>query len=283
LISKQNLTAAEVNEILQLAAICDRRDNSTVRLNEDFLQLRKETETSDFFWYEDGELVGYLGLYQFNDREIEASGMVHPDHRRRGIFSKLVEALKQEVQRRQVPKIVFFNEHISQTGAAFLQRLGAEYAFSEYSMVLREPAAPPKVHGLVIREAGEADIPEVARCLSDAFDRDYEETLASSMVRNDRPGRTRYVVQHEGRTVGTIAVIRHPDGPCTIVGFCVSPALQGRGYGREALALTIQRALAQGATEVNLEVAAQNANALRLYQTCGFEVVSAYDYHTLLV
>lgn len=148
-------------------------------------------------------------------------------------------------------------------------------------MVLREPTVPPVVHGITIREATEQDAPEVARCLADAFEREYEETLASSMVRSDRQNRTRYVVQHQGNTVGTIALIKNPDGPYTIVGFCVAPSLQGRGYGREALALTIKIALDNGATEVNLEVAAQNANALRLYETCGFEVTSAYDYYTL--
>lgn len=113
MIAKQTLTSAEISEILQLAAICDAHDNITVRLNEDFLQLRIETETSDFFWYEDGELIGYLGLYQFNNHEIEASGMVHPNHRRQGIFTALVEALKAEVTHRGIPNIVFFNEHIS--------------------------------------------------------------------------------------------------------------------------------------------------------------------------
>lgn len=281
MIAKQTLTPADVTEILQLAARCDRHDNSHVRLNEDFLQLRKETETSDFFWYENGELVGFLGLYQFNNHEIEASGMVHPEHRRKGIFSALVEALKQEVKRRGVSTIVFFNERISTTGAAFLQQQGAAYSFSEYWMVLGEPVAPPSVHGITIREATEQDASEVARCLADAFDRDYEETLASVKGGNDRQDRERFVIQHQGTTVGTIALIRLADGPCTIVGFCIAPALQGKGYGREALAQTISAALDSGATDVNLEVAVQNANALRLYQTCGFAVTSAYDYYTL--
>jgi len=59
------------------------------------------------------------------------------------------------------------------------------------------------------------------------------------------------------------------------------PEHQGRSYGRQALALAIQTALEHNRTNIELEVACENNHALRLYQSCGFEVIRANDYYVL--
>jgi len=68
-----------------------------------------------------------------------------------------------------------------------------------------------------------------------------------------------------------------------IYGFGVLPEYRGRGYGRQLLAYTMQTLLALGKTQIALEVATANKNALSLYQSCGFRETGSYDYYRFSV
>src|SRR5689334_14209728 len=130
LVAKQRLTGAEIAQIERLAQLCDAYDGATLRVNWDALVARAEQETNDFLFYEDGALVGALALYSFSRSEAEASGMVHPEHRRKGIFRALAAAAVEELRRRGIPRLVFFCDHKSRPGIAFLEAIGARYEYS---------------------------------------------------------------------------------------------------------------------------------------------------------
>ena len=133
-VSKRGLTPEEFKSVTQLANICNSYDQITLKINPTMLQTRPGDETNDFLYYENGELIGFLGLYQFNNQEIEISGMVHPEHRRRGVFFELLSAAKPEIHQRRIAKLIFINEKQSTSGKFFLESLGARYSFSEYWM-----------------------------------------------------------------------------------------------------------------------------------------------------
>lgn len=59
------------------------------------------------FSYDGLKLVGFLGLYDFGNKA-EMCGMVHPDYRRQGIFTKLLEeAIRSAVERNY--KVILLN------------------------------------------------------------------------------------------------------------------------------------------------------------------------------
>ncbi|MHB1685055.1 MAG: GNAT family N-acetyltransferase, partial [Bacilli bacterium] len=127
--SQHGLTADDYGRVAQLATLCNQSDNITLKINYDTLRTRPDDEVNDFLYYEREELIGFLGLYQFNSHEIEISGMVHPAYRRKGIFSALLSAAKQEVRQRGISKLIFINEMNSASGKSFLESLGAKYTF----------------------------------------------------------------------------------------------------------------------------------------------------------
>ena len=63
-----------------------------------------------------------------------------------------------------------------------------------------------------------------------------------------------------------------------IYGFVVAKALRGQGLGRQILKHAVSRLHTMGAKTIALEVTTTNANALGLYESCGFVQVSTYDY-----
>ena len=117
--SRQGLTAAELAEIKILADICEAYEQLHMKLNWDTLRSRPQDQTNDFLYYEHGTLVGFLAFFSFNSLEGEVSGMVHPEHRRKGIFTQLFTGARVECQRRNIPTLLLIVEHNSQSGQGF--------------------------------------------------------------------------------------------------------------------------------------------------------------------
>jgi ribosomal protein S18 acetylase RimI-like enzyme len=81
----------------------------------------------------------------------------------------------------------------------------------------------------------------------------------------------------DGTPVGRLWLsLQAPRAPGTawVYDIEVEPALRGRGYGRALLAAAERELAARGATAVGLNVFAQNATALRLYETSGYAVTA---------
>src|SRR5437660_12064453 len=106
LVKKQILTEAEATAIEQLITTCNNYEGLHMRIDVGALRQRAGNEANDFLYYEDDYLVGYLYVEGWGSRDREIAGMVHPDYRRRGIFSSLLAAAKEECYQRDVRKLI---------------------------------------------------------------------------------------------------------------------------------------------------------------------------------
>jgi len=75
--------------------------------------------------------------------------------------------------------------------------------------------------------------------------------------------------QQEKNSIG-FYVGEYVVGEATLMDICVSPAMQGEGYGKVLLKQFLAQAKQQGATKVFLEVRAKNISAQMLYMNAGF-------------
>ena len=66
-----------------------------------------------------------------------------------------------------------------------------------------------------------------------------------------------------------------------IYGLGVLPEFRGKGFGRAILTFGVEKLKDANATEVMLQVAAENGTALNLYKSCGFQETSVMDYFEL--
>ncbi|SDO76043.1 Acetyltransferase (GNAT) family protein [Paenibacillus sp. yr247] len=93
----------------------------------------RESDQLDFFYYENDELIAFLGLYAFGST-VEVCGMVKPSERRKGHFDRLFQQGMERVEQNGYKKILLNASAGSEAVHAFLSKQGAEYAFSEYQM-----------------------------------------------------------------------------------------------------------------------------------------------------
>lgn len=287
------LQQRELEEIKRLALSCNQADGIRLKLNWDMLEERSSEVTNDFLYYHDGILVGFLGIYMFKSSEAEINGMVHPEYRRQGIFSTLVEGAKRVCEERKIPELLFICQSGCVSGSSFVEAAGAKYSFSEYRMELdphlyqqhRQKACPfertQTLQARVkLRQATRQDVELLVELNREGFSmterdtRDYvDQTIGAETDKT-------YIAELDRLPIGKLG-IQIEGNSAYMYGFCVKTAFRGQGYGRTILTRTITKLLEQQhVTHIVLEVAVKNEGALRLYESCGFIRRYVYDYYS---
>ncbi|GIP40362.1 GNAT family N-acetyltransferase [Paenibacillus sp. J31TS4] len=289
IVARRSLSKDELGMLKELADRVNAEDGIAIKLNWETLKGRKGRETNDYCYYAGGRLVGFLGLYIFRDEEAEVSGLVHPDYRRQGIFTRLVKRAADDCSARGIPQLLFICPRDSGSGHAFLRSWGADYSFSEY--VMERPAGvsdDPQVdrsgegrkpaEGVTLVEASLKDRAVLGRMnrLGFAMPEKEAEEYAGAFL--GKPGEATYIGLLDGEPAGKICV-QFSSSHSFLYGFTVLPAFRSKGIGRAMLEQTIDAVQHhQGDKPVRLEVALENKGALQLYLSCGFQERAIQDY-----
>jgi ribosomal protein S18 acetylase RimI-like enzyme len=267
------LTIKQLYDIKELQKACEAFEPIQLKLNWDMLETRPENEVHDFFHYEGEQLIGFLGLYGFGNK-VELCGMVHPDYRKRGIFKELFMRAEKLIEEKRYKVILLNAPSDSESAKLFLHTIPCSYSFSEYQMKW-EKKELDRQEEVKLRIATTSDRELEIRLDVECFG--FEEGDAREY--NDRILHVddHFIIEADGRSVGKMR-IAHTDGEAWIYGFAILPEYQGKGIGRKALTNVVLEEQQKG-YPIFLEVEAKNANALRLYQSCGFHAYHSQDYY----
>ena len=244
---------------------------------------RQAFGSSDSFLVFDGaDLIGYAHLPFVP--EPEACLMIHPDHRRRGVGSALLRAMRAELPIRGLAQCVLLCDEASKSGKAFLRARGIGRQSSEFRLeldgthVVRSRRAIP---GLTIRAGGVADVAALIHIRAAAFG-DEERDVVDHIERGLREKRRRFhLALLNGVPVGMLRAGEF-SGIGDISAFGVLPGHQGQGIGRAMLLDAIDSLTREGHRRIAIEVATENPGALGLYKSCGFHVVSEFGFYRLI-
>lgn len=271
------LSSKQLYEIKELQKVCEAGESFQLKLNWDMLETRPENEIYDFFHYEDGKLVGFIGLYGFGNK-VELCGMVHPKFRRKGVFTKLFKDAKRLTEERKYKQILLNAPSNSESAKGFLQTISCSYSFSEHQMKWEEKEL---VHNddVSLRPSTPEDLEIEIQLEVQCFGFE-EEDAREYNEQQIRLVDEYYMIQFSEHTVGKMRV-SHTNGEAWIYGFAILPEFQGKGIGRKALMNVVMKEHKEG-YPIFLEVEAKNANALRLYESCGFKAYHSQDYYEKL-
>lgn len=240
---------------------------------------------NEFLCFNGSLLIGYMGICSFGGAKspFEITGMVDPDYRRRGVFSKLYELAVAECKRRNAGGILALCDRKSASGQAFIKNSGVTYIYSEFEMYLQNKSkeiSEDKLCGISLRKAGNQDAPELARQNRIYFGGGTDEIGDEEIIvpeDEEKRGVTAYLAIKDGIIIGKVN-LQIFNGIGGIYGLGVLPEYRGKGLGRAVLLNAVEKLRESDAKEIMLQVAAQNARALNLYKSCGFEETSVMDY-----
>jgi ribosomal protein S18 acetylase RimI-like enzyme len=287
IIIKENLTSKYYSDISDLERICREKDKIALKLELDYKINRSKSSSNElkvnneFMYYQDQVLVGYIGILQFEKNDMEINGMVHPDYRRRGVFSELYGQVLQEFNKRTVDRMLLLTDHNSLSGVKFVKNTNALYENSEYEMFLNNIVSERKESTrIALRQATNKDAREIAIQNALYFNDTFDENQITLLENEENEGYDIFVAELDSKVIGKIN-LEVNRGIGGIYGFGVRPEYRGMGYGREILMKSIKKLKEENSNKIMLQVATKNENALNLYKSCGFEVTSTMDYYAI--
>jgi ribosomal protein S18 acetylase RimI-like enzyme len=290
------LTVELAEQIAALEKSCVDYDGTALKLELDYKlacareanaesnadSVAKSDEKNEFLaWY--GErLVGFIGICSFGGSTMEVNGMVEPDFRKHGIFTALFESVKMEWLKRSKLPMLLLTDRNSTAGQAFVRKVGAIHAHSEYEMILdlTKKVVPSSSEIIRLRQATNDDAQQVAFQNAIYFGESMENVPLIMPEDEAKRGLTIYIAEVGESIIGKVNLQRTGDLGA-IYGLGVLPEFRGRGLGRAILLSAVETFKADGYEKVMLQVEAMNDTALSLYLSCGFEMTSTMDYFEL--
>lgn len=271
---------------------CISEDHTALKLELDYKLGCADTEVNcshpkninEFMYFDGEELIGYIGICPGRSGIIEVNGMVHPDYRRRGVFTQLYNLVESQWTRRNSGTMLLLCDRDSASGQAFIQRTGTRYLNSEYEMYLDAAdfnKATYLSQGIILRKATNHDAREIAHQNSIYFDELHDDDGDTELIlpeAEEQKGLIIFIAEKEQEIIGKVH-LQLTAAYGGIFGLGVLPEHRRRGYGREILLGAAEKLTEMGAQKIMLQVAAENANALKLYQSCGFVYTSIMDYY----
>ena len=278
-----SLTPDEMAEVVALKGVCDAFEGLDLKLGYGAADPAQADYPAALLARVEGRLVGYCSL-DGDESVAEMCGMVHPEWRRRRIGIRLFDMARAGFVEAGGRQIFAVCEDASESGRVFLRMLAGQRAFSEYRMTLRhEPSAPEAARAgqagaLTIERARPEDYQPLAAALARAFDNTEERLLGDLTSASAVATEQVYVARLAGAIIGGFRLSVMPDA-IGIYAFGIDRGYQRQGWGRRMLARACALAQAQGAPRVSLEVDTDNAAAIALYQSSGFETGVTYGYY----
>ncbi len=284
IILKEWINEKYYREIKGLENICIQRDSISFKLELEYkLSNLKQSEIfnniNEFMFYTNNLLIGYIGIGDFGGASLEINGMVHPDYRKMGVFSKLFSLVKDEWMKRKHKEMLLLSDKKSVSGIKFIKNVSESYDHSEYDMFLNINMVPTlEQYSLSLKSAIKTDCAKVAKMDSEFFDIIVKED--DEYIIENIENETTFIASADNIDIGKVRIELN-NGVGGIYGLGILSNYRGNGYGRELLLSSISKLINMGADKIVLQVETNNKNALSLYKSCGFEENYVMEYYKL--
>lgn len=287
----RGLSGSDLRAIADLQRRAVEVDGGRLKLEWPTLWTRPSDEVNDFCVLDGERLIGFAGIYSHGGIP-ELAGMVDPLHRRSGIGTALLDAVRTELAARGPAHALLVCPRTPGGGAGFARSHGGTADHSEHALELQgAPADGPTLPSISLRPALPVDADRISRLLRDGFGHD-DATIADRLAREDDHVAVVLGDETTGDEVTGEQVIgylrlefddadREAVATGSVYGFVIDAAHRGRGIGRDVLRRCCLELIGRGAERVALEVATDNEHALALYTSLGFTHLTTEDYFRL--
>lgn len=205
----------------------------------------------DYFLLYDGNVLCTMLFLFFPEPDIcECAAFTHPDYRRKGCFSRLLEKALEYTKACEATlghpiDFCFLTDSKTPSASFVLKALSAEYWYSEHKME-RHLTRHDRCHQSSLQ-------------IKDAGDHIYTASVNNQMI-------------------GTCITL--PTGKnIYLYGFEIKENLRRHGYGEDFLRSMLAFLSGEGYETVSLQVSGQNLAALSLYKKTGFRITDTLSYY----
>nr|WP_275297785.1 GNAT family N-acetyltransferase [Clostridium sp. YIM B02551] len=268
-----------IKSIRELEQVCKTYDKlSGEMFLDNSLNFSKDVNNI-FLAYENNQLVSLINIFVPTRHEAELSAYTHPDYRNRGYFRELLTSVTSELKKYKVKRILFTCEAQCLVAKDLIKKLGAKYAFTEYSLSYDFNHTENKIlSSMKLSSPTIDDIPILISLGEDIFDENYEESKSIATKVFNAEDREQFLAEVDGKYIGMCSV-RFENNEAMINGLGISPIYQGEGYGKDLVYSILNELIKRNIEKIAIEVDSDNDKAFNLYQKCGFKIETAFEYY----
>lgn len=277
--SKPRLSAEEKRACEQLINACHQHDGTFHQPYLDNLYNFDQTMPA-FILAEEGELAGFLSIYADEPGEAQLEIFVHPDHRRKGLASQLLQEFGKIVDQYGLTDLSYVTEQIFvEQHPDILSHFGLETTEErELWLVLPHQILPlEEREDVQVSLASMEHLESIAQFQSKAFeqDLDYARHYARESIQNQEAWL--YILQ-KGEQVLASVTVDVSQGSNHFFGLAVDVDHQGQGLGTYLLKSVINLLARENDNYFQIVVEKDNQAALHLYYKLGFETKTEVVY-----
>lgn len=282
IIRTNTLNAQQTASVKSLQHLCFQQEGLA---NEPLLSNSLNTDPTlpcFFLLHEDHRLIGFLAAFFPTVDEVEVNGFVHPEYRRKGIFSSLVTEARKTYAPLSFHQMLFQAESSSESGKAYIQKRFPHIDRSEYRLVLSksrwQDTRPtiPLLGSLVEASGNYLDVFITTATLLLKEEAGFVQRMLGD---TERKG---YLYLYEDEPLGVLQKCREDEQLTMIYGVAIDERHRGKGHGKAMLTLALDEFFLS-CEYLSLEVDSQNPMAFGLYRALGFEIEFQVDYHSLIL
>ncbi|MEY8463596.1 GNAT family N-acetyltransferase [Streptococcus merionis] len=266
------LNTEQLTAVKQLIKIVQQSDG-TARTPYLSNMLNFDHELPTFFLsYEGEQLVGFLTVYADEPDDVELAILVHPEFRRQGIATGLLNAFYRETAAFSLAAPNFWTER------AFLDKhpdfpaqwnLVADEETDIWLTREREPYLTKTRADVQMCQAEEALLHAIAQFQSQTFDNDYQLSLRYAKEALQDEDSWLYVLLKENQVIASCTVDLSSDYNY-LYGLAVLENYRGQGYGTYLVQQLVNDLLSKNDKPFQIAVEEDNIGAKRLYEKIGF-------------
>ncbi len=264
------MTKKQGDELLALVAECNRHDktNYIFDLNEENL-----------LHYQGDELVCAASIFAPMKDEAEVVLITKKEFRNQGLSKKFFKEIEEEIKNRGFKSILLVCDANSDDGLKELSKSDYKYDFSEFLMEFKDKDQSESINRISVVKAEQKDSEKLVEINTKAFATKVDDAKKYIEENFSNDLRNLHTINYEGQIIGLIGIYTEVER-LYIYGFCILEEFRHRGFGREALNLTVDMCRQTASNKkVVLEVQTENISALKLYQSCGFNLKAEFRYY----
>lgn len=268
------LTSQQLDDVRKLAHTCQKADGYLLPTYPHILTTPRHYP-STYMHYENKKLLGFIGIYFFYQDAVEITLMVHPDARRLGIATQLINRIIPILSALNLSDVIFSG--MPKALESWLLEKEFKYYESEFEMMRfskeRIDVNAPK---LLIQKATHNDLAILNMIDQACFDDNLVDVSRLNQLIEDR--QYKIMVGLYDQTIIAKAHIRWLDDTAKLSDIAVTPQHQGKGFGREMIAHCINYSLDTHNLPASLDVQTKNVTAIKLYTKLNFETINQIDF-----
>ncbi|MDF1646565.1 MAG: GNAT family N-acetyltransferase [Legionellaceae bacterium] len=272
------ISPSNLNALQALLNICQSTDGASIPVYPHLLKNYRQGPPT-LFYYEQEQLIGFAAFFYFYADAAEIALFVHPNHRKQGIGQTLWKAMLNNIHPLIPPLeyLIFSSPHgLKQT--CFNQK-AFQFDHTEYDMHCT-PYTPDTAHhpAYKIQQANIDDIKALHAIDHACFNPNRPEPIERIQKLLTTPNIEIFLMFHKKQLVGQVHLIFEKN-QVRLTDLAVLPHMQRQGFGHALLAYCLKYTHKHQQQKITLTVAAKNQNALHLYESTGFKIYNAVDYH----